>query len=601
MSTAPEPASPQSDHRGLWNAIHENQALMSFSTEGLILTVNEKFLEIFGYEEEDLIGEHHSILCPEEVAESQDYWKFWNGLFRGETRSGDFQRIGKMNDTIWVRATFFPVKDAEGKVTKILKLAIDVTDELEKRAADESRLAAIYKSQAVVEFDVNGRVMDANETFCKMLGYARSEVVGKHHAMLCDKQYVETNDYREFWRRVSAGDYEVGEFPRITKEGQTVWLQATYNPLFDPSGAPASVIMFATDITENKVRNVETDAKLVAIEVSQGVAEFDVTGTVLHFNDNFLRVMGYTLSEVVGQHHRMFCDDEMVKSEAYTELWHALSKGEFVGGRFVRVNKFGRDVWIQATYNPILASDGSVMKVIKYATDITAQVELEEQIRRETLGINRVMSSIRQAVKSEVDIARRADLLARQTKEKSNEGASAIGASIEAIASIKQSTEEIQQIVTAIEEIAHQTNMLAFNAAIEAARAGEHGYGFSVVAEEVRKLAERSGDATRDIGALIRRTTEQVGHGKQVSTEAAEAFSRINAGIDETMQVIADIVKAADQQSLSADQIGETVDRLVEAVETDKEATSDPRFSALRRRGGDDAAEQGAESCKNAA
>ncbi|MEL7172823.1 MAG: PAS domain-containing protein, partial [Pseudomonadota bacterium] len=442
MSTAPEPASSESDHRGLWQAIDENQALIAFSTEGRIISVNENFLEIFGYEEEDLIGEHHSILCPEGVAESQEYWKFWNGLFRGETRSGDFQRIGKMDDTIWVRATFFPVKDADGNVTKILKLATDVTDELEKRAADESRLKAIYKSQSVVEFDINGRITDANDTFCRLLGYVRSEVVGKHHAIFCDKQYVETEEYRSFWRRLSAGDYEVGEFKHVTKDGETIWLQATYNPLLDPSGAPASVIMFATDITVDKVRNVETDAKLVAIQVSQAVAEFDVSGIVLHANDNFLRVMGYTLSEIIGKHHMMFCDPEMVKSEAYTEFWHALSKGEYVGGRFVRVSKFGRDVWIQATYNPILAEDGSVMKIVKYATDISAQVELEEQIRRETLGINGVMSTIRQAVKHEVETARRADALAHTTKEKSDEGASAIGASIEAIKSIKQSTEE---------------------------------------------------------------------------------------------------------------------------------------------------------------
>ncbi|MEM7530306.1 MAG: PAS domain-containing methyl-accepting chemotaxis protein [Pseudomonadota bacterium] len=576
----------ESDFRSLWNAIDASQAIVAFSDEGQIISVNENFLKVFGYEAEELVGGHHSLLCPPEVAESQEYWKFWNSLFRGEITSGEFRRIDKLDNTIWLRATFFPVRSEKGKVTKIIKTAIDVTAEVEKRAADKGKLSAIYRSQAVVEFDVTGRIIDANENFCRTMGYTQTEVIDKHHAIFCEREYAESEKYRAFWRRLGAGEFVVGEFKRRSKNGDDIWIQATYNPIFDATGAPTKIIKFATDITQSKTRNVETDAKMNAINRSQAVVEFDVNGTIIGANDNFLRVMGYTLSEISGKHHAIFCDPESIKSEAYSEFWYRLSKGEFFSGRFMRISKYGRQVWIQATYNPILSVTGEVLKVVKFATDITGQVELEQRIREEALGITETISSMRASVNEEVATTRKADELAKSTKMLSNSGASSIAESIETIKGIETSADEIATIVETIDEIAQQTNMLAFNAAIEAARAGEHGYGFTVVAEEVRRLAERSGDATKEIAGLISKTAEQVKRGSKVASEAATAFDKINLGIDDTSGVIAEIVAATDEQLISADRVGMAVDRLVEAVEAESSTSGQDQHLTGRGGGG---------------
>ncbi len=231
-------------------------------------------------------------------------------------------------------------------------------------------LNAISSSQAVIEFDLNGKILKANDKFCKAMGYEQSEIVGKHHSIFCDPAYVTTPDYRNFWASLGRGEYNAAAFKRIAKGGRETWIQATYTPV-SKGGKPYKVVKFASDITAIKGKAIADAGKLEAISRSQAVIEFTPTGEILFANDNFCNALGYPLSEIVGKHHSLFCEPNYSRTEEYANFWRRLAGGEFIADEFVRFGKGGREIWIQAAYNPILDSNGKVCKVVKFATDVT--------------------------------------------------------------------------------------------------------------------------------------------------------------------------------------------------------------------------------------
>ena len=240
-------------------------------------------------------------------------------------------------------------------------------------------LDAVYRAldriQALVEFDLDGNVVAANDNFLRIFGYEADEVLGQHHRIFCESDYAGSEEYLEFWRQLSSGECNAGEFKRLAKGGREIWLQASYNPVFDADGKPLRVIKFATDITESRQRNAEYEGMLEAINRSQAVIEFDLQGTVLNANDNFLKIFGYRLDEVVGKHHRMFCEPGYAESTDYAEFWRRLGTGEYDADEFKRVDKNGSEIWLQASYNPIMDANGKPVKVVKFASDITAEVQ----------------------------------------------------------------------------------------------------------------------------------------------------------------------------------------------------------------------------------
>ncbi|MBN4667959.1 PAS domain-containing methyl-accepting chemotaxis protein [Pandoraea nosoerga] len=514
--------------------------------------------------------------------------------------------------------------------------------------------AALNRVQAIIEFDMQGHVLHANDNFLKTLGYSLDEIEGKHHRMFCDPEYAGSSAYRDFWARLNRGEFDSGEYRRIGKGGREVWIQASYNPVMDAEGRPYKVVKFASDITAQRRQAAEFEGKVRAIDLAQAVIEFNLDGTVITANDNFLKTLGYTLDDIRGKHHRLFCEPDYALSDAYREFWAKLNRGEFDAGRYKRLGRGGREVWIQATYNPILDASGRPYKVVKFATDITQQVELEASVKRraeedqrkvarllETVnraaagdltgeiavagtdpidqlaeGIRHMMDDLRAVIGKVVnsageftgasrDIAERAntvatgaqalgatveemnasieeltasinsiadntkgaDQLARSTQQEAETGARAIARSVEAMELINKSSEDISEIVKVIGEIAGQTNLLAFNAAIEAARAGEHGLGFSVVADEVRKLAERSSQATKEISKLINESTKRVAQGSDVSRQAGEAFEKIVAGVSRTTQAISEISCAAEEQLVAAREVSVAIQHVAEETE----------------------------------
>ena len=249
----------------------------------------------------------------------------------------------------------------------------------QKTGVIRNDLNAVYEAldrvQAIIEFDLDGKIITANENFLRTFGYDAKEIVGQQHRMFCDPQYAASPEYAEFWKKLARGEIVESEFKRFAKGGEEIWLRASYNPVFDGDGNPIRVVKFATDVTASKLMTAEYQSKVNAIERSQAVIEFGLEGIVTHANKNFLEIFGYRLEEVVGQHHRIFCDPGYAESLEYAQFWQRLGRGEYEAGEFKRIGKDGSDIWLQASYNPILDIEGRPIKVVKFASDITMEVE----------------------------------------------------------------------------------------------------------------------------------------------------------------------------------------------------------------------------------
>ena len=249
----------------------------------------------------------------------------------------------------------------------------------EKSTMATEDLSAVYEAldrvQAIIEFDLDGKVVKANENFLNIFGYDLDEVAGKHHRIFCDPQYASSDAYAEFWQMLGRGEFHEAEFKRLAKGGRELWLRASYNPVFDKDGKPVRVVKFATDVTESKLKTAEFEGMAQAIDRAQAVIEFDLDGTVITANQNFLRIFGYGLDEIRGKHHKIFCDPGFAESPAYAEFWQKLGRGEYETDEFKRIAKDGTEVWLQASYNPIFDADGKLLKVMKFASDISDEVQ----------------------------------------------------------------------------------------------------------------------------------------------------------------------------------------------------------------------------------
>ena len=432
----------------------------------------------------------------------------------------------------------------------------------QEAARTAALLAALEPVQAVIEFDLEGRVLRANSLFLDLMSYSANEVLGQHHRMFCPPEVTASDAFRALWEGLRAGQVREDVFLRVTKAGRPVWLQASYNPILDVTGKPYKVVKFAVDITHDMTSAAETKGKIDAISLSQTVIEFNMEGNVQTANPNFLRTMGYTLAEIRGKHHSMFCEPGLVQSQAYRDFWADLGEGKFQSARYRRIGKHGAEVWIQATYNPILDVDGRPYKVVKYAIDITAQVQRERAVAQKVQDITAVLHAMSDAIKRLARSAGRSTELAEQTQREAGEGSGLVRRSRDAILAIERSSSDIHEIVDTISEISSQTHLLAFNAAIEAARAGEQGVGFSVVADEVRKLAEKSSLAAREIAKLIHQTVSRVAEGSRLSEEVDAAFSRILGAVEATTRSISEIRIATEEQEHSTQDVARLLEDL---------------------------------------
>jgi methyl-accepting chemotaxis protein len=365
---------------GQVQAIGKAQAVIEFDLAGKVLNANDHFLNALGYSLADVQGQHHSIFVDPVQRNSAEYRQFWDKLGRGEYDAGQYKRIGKGGKEVWIQASYNPIFDLNGQPFKVVKYATDIT-EARLQAADMSgQIDAIGKAQAVIEFDMDGKVLSANGNFLNVLGYALAEVQGQHHSLFVDPSHRSSAEYRQFWDKLGRGEYDAGQYKRIGKAGKEVWIQASYNPILDLNGKPFKVVKYATDITAARLQTADWGGQIDAIGKAQAVIEFDMDGKVLRANDNFLHVLGYSLGEIQGHHHSMFVDPGERSQTAYRQFWDKLGRGEYDAGRYRRITKNGQEVWIQASYNPILDLNGQPFKVVKYATDVTEQVKAAQML-----------------------------------------------------------------------------------------------------------------------------------------------------------------------------------------------------------------------------
>lgn len=402
---------------------------------------------------------------------------------------------------------------------KHLKRIADLESELQKT---QSVQRALDRSTAIIELTLDGMILAANKNFCAALGYSLSELAGQHHRVLCDDEFSRGKAYVEFWSRLRSGQFFRGTIKRRHKNGETIWLEATYNPVLDNVGNVEKVVKHATEVTQQMEEASSKRAMVEAIERSAAIIEFNLDGVVLRANDNFLQTMGYDFSSVIGRHHRIFCSPEVVNSPEYLSFWTRLRRGEFFGGQFSRRHRDGSEVWLEASYNPVFSPDGKVQKIVKFATDVTPRVTHHNAEKQGAATAYEVALETRKVSLSGEEII-------LETVKKIQSIAAIVEQSASLVDTLGNQAAQITSIVKTIREIADQTNLLALNAAIEAARAGDSGRGFAVVADEVRKLAARTSAATGDIAQMV----------QSIQDETALVSRSMNSGISEVVQGVA--------------------------------------------------------------
>ena len=464
------------------------------------------------------------------------------------------------------------------------------------------QVKAIGRSLAVIEFALDGTIENANKNFLKTTGYTLEEIRGRHHRMFVDPSERETLAYERFWKQLEQGEYQSGVFHRIGKDGREIWLQACYSPIFDAAGKPFKVVKYCTDVTDQKMRAADSEGQVKAIDKSQSVVEFDLDGTIRNANENFLRTVGYTIDEIRGRHHRIFVDAGYAQSAEYRAFWEKLGRGIFAGGEYKRVAKGSREIWLQATYNPIMDANGRPAKVVEYASDITEQkatsqqlakvmsdirtagveiqlsaeeiskgnTSLSERVEAQAASLEETTSSMMrmtETVRENADNAREANELARIACDHAERGGKIMHDAVAAMQVINESSRKIADIIGVIDAIAFQTNLLALNAAVEAARAGEQGRGFAVVASEVRSLAGRSAAAAKEIKELIQDSVTKIGDGSRLVEQSGTSLTDIVASVKKVTDIVSEISTASADQAAGIEQVGRAVASMDESTQ----------------------------------
>lgn len=454
---------------------------------------------------------------------------------------------------------------------------------------DKEWINAIHNSLAVIEFSPDGKIITANENFLRTMGYTLAELHGQSHSLFVDTEYTATPEYQQFWEALRAGEIQQSDFPRRKRNGELIWLQASYAPVCARNGKVTKIIKFASDITSRKIMLSDYTNQIQALQRSQAVIEFNLDGTVITANQNFLSAVGYELSEVMGRHHSIFVDASYRESDEYRQFWNTLRTGQFFSGEYRRIGKNGKEIWISATYNPIFDSQGKLYKVVKFASDITALVQANQRNRESKARIDTSLAEISRALSHAAKQSSNAAGASSQTSANvqtvasaaeemnasvgeiamnMNRSRAAVDSVYEQVQSADESTQRMVKtaqamtgIISLIQDIAGQINLLALNATIESARAGDAGKGFAVVASEVKNLAGQTAKATEQIAQEI----EGI---QTVSREAVQTFTTIRESITQVREYVTSVASAIEEQSAVMREISSNMQVAAQGIES---------------------------------
>jgi methyl-accepting chemotaxis protein len=589
---------------GILGAIDKSYGYIEFDLGGNILNANNNFLDLMEYPLDEIVGKHHRMFVDPAQSVLPDYTQFWADLNAGKAQDNAFKRITKSGKEVWIQAVYAPVKDEMGCVFKIVKIATDITVARTDAADYSGQIEAIGKSQAVIEFNMDGTIIQANDNFLNTMGYRADEVQGQHHSMFADTEYKNSSEYRQFWEKLNRGEYEAGEYKRIGKGGKEIWIQASYNPIMDLNGKPFKVVKYATEVTEQKLRNADFAGQIEAIGKSQAVIEFNMDGTIIQANDNFLSTMGYRADEIKGQHHSMFADTEYKNSHEYRQFWETLNRGEYQAAEYKRIGKGGKIVWIQASYNPIMDLNGKPFKVVKYATDITDRKNAINEIKRVLLclsdgdlttsiedkfegefqelgdAINNFVSELRDTI---LQINAAANTINEASTEIAEGNADLSSRTEEQASSLEEtasSMEELTGTVRLNSENANQANSLASEASTVAVEGGETIQKVVATMSSINESARKISDIIGVIDGIAFQTNilalnaavEAARAGEQgrgfavVASEVRSLAQRSADAAKDIKGLISDSVTKIENGNLLVNQSGETMEKVVTSI-----------------------------------
>jgi len=539
-----------------------------FSGAGAMTRANKTFRKIFKVETEDVEKKSLRDFFTGRMAEESFYRNFWDTIHEGKTIEKTDEMQTSDGDTLYIRAVYVPMFTPSGNFWKMALFFINVTESTTHQMQLQDRMEAVNQTQLMIEYAPDGTVIEVNQGFVDAFGLTEQEVQGQKLNTLFAVDPKDVEKHRKLWDSVLNGQSEKGEFRHRDMDGKDVWLHGAYCPILDPKQSVSSVILLASDITAQKLSSLEHQSKLEALNALQCVVEFDPTGTILTANDAFLKTFGYSLREIVGQHHSMFCSPDYIQTQEYREMWFDLGKGKEMSGRIKRIARFNRDIYLHAHYHPARNIDGDVTKIIKCSIEISSLIALE---RKANESAAEIVSSLTESTQNNLGIRTSLEDLSQRLKnarDMTSQNNANIKATLERLTHVSSEVSELAEIVEVVGEIAVQTNLLAFNAAIEAARAGEHGIGFSIVADEVRKLAERNGDAARGISRHVEQATSQIGSGTDSANAALNDLAKQEANLIETARVIDETFGQTDMQSGHLEQAAQTAQALQSAHAT---------------------------------
>ncbi|MGR3514018.1 MAG: methyl-accepting chemotaxis protein [Paracoccaceae bacterium] len=491
-------------------AIDRVQAVIWFRPDGTIIEANGNFCDALGYSADEIVGKHHRMFCEASFAQTSEYKDMWDRLAAGHALSDTFKRIKKDGSPIFIEASYNPIRDEDGVVTKVVKFAIDITDVTEREKLFLTKLDAITQALAVIEFEPDGTIRWANQNFLAAMGYGLDDIKGRHHSIFVKPDYANSSEYNAFWDALRHGESQVGEYQRFGKGGKEVWIKAGYNPIADSDGKVYRVLKYAADITDSKLASIFVSEGLKALasgDLSHRLPD-KMTGEFKHLRDNFNTTM--------------------------------LQLEKLVGGIVAAATSISEEA----------------TAIAGTASDLSKRCEQQAATVEETSA---AMEEISATVQSNAANSQESTTAAKEASSHAEKGGRIVSNAVEAMKKIESGSTEMQKIVSAIDAIAFQTNLLALNAGVEAARAGDAGRGFAVVASEVRSLAQRASESARDINDLIATSAKEVSDGASLVKQTGDALGEIMASVSTVTQRIEGIYNASQEQASGVNEINQAI------------------------------------------